>query len=85
MTLRTALFGLGFALLCAAGVGAKPTAVPVTQEPEASTAVKAPSHRPYHATRPTEGAKNYYATFWGITDLRVRLTSSDEQIGRAHV
>ena len=42
--------------------------------------VQAPIHRPYHAKHPTDGARNYYATFWGVTDLRVRLTSSDNLV-----
>jgi hypothetical protein len=70
-------WGLAAALLVATAM-AKPAPTPVPAP--APVEPQAPTHRPYHATHPTEGARNYYATFWGVTDLRVRLTSSDNLV-----
>ena len=66
------------ALMAASAVLAKPAPAPVPAPPPPEP--QAPLHRPYHATHPTEGARNYYAAFWGVTDLRVRLTSSDNLV-----
>ena len=71
---------VGVLLVCGVAAHAKPTTVPAPAASPAPVEPQAPSHRPYHATRPTEGARNYYATFWGVTDLRVRLTSSDNLV-----
>ncbi|MEI6457975.1 MAG: hypothetical protein WCP04_03485 [Pseudomonadota bacterium] len=70
-------------LCAAADAGAAPKSAPVAPTPPVplpSNDPLPPTHRPYHATRQTEGAKEYYFAAWGVDHLQARLTSSDNLV-----
>lgn len=74
------------ALSLAVALGGAAVAAPQANTPAAvspaatATPVTPPTHAIYHATRTTDGARNYYAGVYGITNLRVQMTSSDNLV-----